>query len=261
MNKIGISLWAIAMVCVLALSGLSLGVSAGGISHAPRIKIKDGSSSSTNWGGYAVTGGAGSVTDVKGSWIVPAVTCTSGNQYSSFWVGIDGYSSNSVEQTGTDSDCSGATPVYSAWYEYYPKYPVYSRMAIHPGDVMFAEVKYTGRSSFTTTLTDVTTGKSFSSTGKVPSAARSSAEWIMEAPYSGGVLPLANFGAVSFGQDYTGRAPTGVATIGSATGAIGSFPAASVQQIAMAYTNGTVKASPSVLTTDGTSFVGTWQQS
>src|ERR1035437_3778384 len=29
---------------------------------------------STNWSGYAVTGANGSVTDVKGSWIVPTVT-------------------------------------------------------------------------------------------------------------------------------------------------------------------------------------------
>jgi hypothetical protein len=57
----------------------------------------------------AVTGSKASVTDVTGSWTVPAVDCTSPNGtpngYSSFWVGIDGYGSNTVEQIGTDSDC------------------------------------------------------------------------------------------------------------------------------------------------------------
>src|SRR5215469_11261542 len=50
---------------------------------------------STNWSGYALTGSRGSVTDVKGSWIVPAVNCSqTPSAYSSLWVGIDGYSSN-----------------------------------------------------------------------------------------------------------------------------------------------------------------------
>src|ERR1035437_4462946 len=76
---------------------------------------------SGNWGGYAVTGTKGSVTDVKASWVVPAIVgnCPSTNQYSSFWVGIDGYSSNTVEQIGTDSDCVNSKPVYYAWYEFY----------------------------------------------------------------------------------------------------------------------------------------------
>ena len=43
-----------------------------------------------------------------------------GFPYSSFWVGIDGYSSSSVEQLGTDSDCAGNTPDYYAWWEMYP---------------------------------------------------------------------------------------------------------------------------------------------
>ena len=35
----------------------------------------DGSITNTAWSGYVVNGPSGSVTDVKGSWIVPAVTC------------------------------------------------------------------------------------------------------------------------------------------------------------------------------------------
>src|SRR5260370_36349871 len=89
-------------------------------SQAPRIRGKNGSS--TNWSGYAVetnlaTPQSGVVSDVKGQWIVPSVTCNSTATYASLWVGIDGYSSNSVEQTGTDSDCSGGSGVYYAWYE------------------------------------------------------------------------------------------------------------------------------------------------
>src|ERR1035438_4845265 len=132
--------------------------------HRPikdRVDHGDGTSTSTNWSGYAVTGT--SFTSAEGSWIVPTATCTSGTQYASFWVGIDGYSSSSVEQTGTDSDCSGKTPQYYAWYEFYPN-PSFeiSSLAIKPGDRMSAKVVYSG-SKFTVTIEDVTTGKSYRS--------------------------------------------------------------------------------------------------
>jgi hypothetical protein len=214
---------------------------------------------STNWAGWAVTGARGSVTDVKGSWIVPAVqgSCPSTNQFSSFWIGIDGYSSSSVEQTGTDSDCQAGSPAYYAWFEFYP-HPsnLITTVAVSPGDTISAEVKYVN-GKFTLHLTDVTTGKSFSKTSKV-SAARTSAEWIAEAPSSsGGVLPLANFGTVHFGYDATSVAGTGSATLSGTTGAIGTYSTA--VPITMVNKAGTLtKASPSTLTPDGTSFNVTW---
>lgn len=53
-------------------------------------------STSTNWSGYANTGAT--FTDVKGSWTEPTATCSSGQTaYSSFWVGIDGDTTNTVE--------------------------------------------------------------------------------------------------------------------------------------------------------------------
>jgi hypothetical protein len=218
------------------------------------------SAQSTNWAGYAVTAAAKGVTDVKGSWIVPKIqgTCPATNQYSSFWVGIDGFSSNSVEQTGTDSDCQGGAAVYYAWFEFYPKPShLISGLTISAGDTISAEVKYSG-GKFTTTLRDVTTGQSYSASAKV-NAQRSSAEWIAEAPSSsGGILPLADFGTVSFGTDYTSVASTNDATISGTTGNIGSF--ANVVAITMVNNAGTAtKAAPSSLSTDGTSFQVTWQ--
>src|SRR5438105_2174985 len=67
-------------------------------------------STSGNWSGYAATGGG--FTSVSASWVQPAVSCTSKTTYSSFWVGIDGDGSNSVEQTGSEADCSGGRAVY-----------------------------------------------------------------------------------------------------------------------------------------------------
>jgi Peptidase A4 family len=72
-------------------------------------------STSSNWSGYSAFKSRVKFTDVKGDWIQPAATCTSERTYSSFWVGIDGYNSNTVEQTGTDADCNNGSPVYYAW--------------------------------------------------------------------------------------------------------------------------------------------------
>ena len=229
---------------------------------APRIPgLRNGQS--LNWSGYAVTGSAGSVSDVKGSWIVPAIVGSypATNQYSSFWVGIDGYTSNTVEQTGTDSDCQSGIPTYYAWYEFYPQRSfIISSLTIKPGDTMFAEVNYSSKNSFTVVIRDQTTGKAFSTSHKVSSAARTSAEWIAEAPSSGGILPLANFGAVNFGFDYTAITDSCYATVNGVTGAIASF-GSSVQTITMVNSSGQTKARPSALTSDGTSFTIIWESS
>ena len=153
-------------------------------------------STSTNWSGYAVTGSR--FTSVSAQWTEPTVSC-SGTAYSSFWVGLDGDTSSTVEQTGTDADCSGGTPQYYAWYEMYPKFPVNLSGTVRPGDHLSASVTTNGNGSFTLTITDSTQGWTNTTTARLKRAQLASAEVIAEAPSSsGGVLPLANFGTVSF---------------------------------------------------------------
>jgi hypothetical protein len=165
---------------------------------------------SSNWSGYAVTGAAGSVSYVAGTWTVPTVsTKTSG--YSAVWVGIDGYNSSSVEQLGTGEDVSGGRATYYAWYEMYPAGSVtISSMTVKPGDVMTASVTYDPvAKDFVLAMTDVTQSENFSITMAAPNAARSSAEWVVEAPSSGsGILPLANYGTVTFSNAYASIAGT-----------------------------------------------------
>ena len=216
---------------------------------------------SGNWSGYAVTGAKGSVTDVKASWVVPAIqgTCPATAQYASFWVGIDGFTSNTVEQIGTDSDCVNGAPVYYAWYEFYPHFSYTIGVAVKPNDIVSAEVKATGKGEFTVTLTNETTTATFSHSEKVPSANQVSAEWVAEAPYSGGVLPLADFNTVTFGSDYTAQPITCFATIGNVTGPIGTTSfSPNTYDITMDTSSGVIKAKPSVLSTDGTSFSIAW---
>ncbi len=221
---------------------------------------------STNWSGFAVTGSSGSVSDAKGSWIVPSVSCSSSTTYSSYWVGIDGYSSNTVEQTGTDSDCSSGHGVYYAWYEFYPNPSVQiSGFTVNPGDKISAEVSYsTSTGQFTTTITDGT--QHFSTSASVSGAARSSAEWIVERPALCNrvhckLTSLSNFGTVSLGTDYTQVASTNYATINGSTGAIGSFGSANIHRITMVNNSGSTLAEPNPLSSDGTSFTETWYAS
>src|ERR1700733_13746046 len=89
-----------------------MGVSA---AHTRGLKFE---AQSTNWSGYAGT--TGRYTSGSASLLLPAGTCSRGDQYAAFWVGLDGYNSTTVEQTGSEVDCIGRTAQYYAWYEMYP---------------------------------------------------------------------------------------------------------------------------------------------
>jgi len=253
-------LYRLLAVAAIAIPPLSAQVSVAPRQHAP-IRIveerDDNTVTSNNWSGYALTGASGSFTETKGSWIVPAVTCTSGTQYAAFWVGIDGYKSETVEQTGTDSDCSKGVPSYYAWYEFFPEPSfIISSLEIKPGDRMAAAVHY-DNPEFTITIEDLTTGQSFTKSARVPAAMRKSAEWVAEAPTSvTGIQPLSDFGTVLFGEDDTGIRGTCDATMDGHTGPIAEFP--NIYQITMVSLTGATESVPSALSSDGSSFSATW---
>jgi len=95
-------------------------VQPGGVSHlvgpgTTYLGARNATVTSINWSGYAATGGTGAFTSISSSWVEPTVKCSSGDQYSSFWVGLDGYNNDSVEQTGSGVDCAGRTPEYYSW--------------------------------------------------------------------------------------------------------------------------------------------------
>lgn len=227
----------------------------------------DGTAQSTNWSGYAVTGS--SFNSVKGSWTVPAAVCTgvraSQPEYSALWVGLDGYNSDSVEQTGTASWCNGTQPSYYAWYEFYPQPAYLVPFQVSPGNTITASVTYSGN-AFKVTITNESTKQSYSysPTNLRSNAARSSAEWIVEAPCctnNGGILPLADFGQAFFGLDYTGQTGTNYATGSSASGSIGSFGSNSYFEINKVGSSSSPQTSTcSVLTSDGASFSCSWAQ-
>jgi hypothetical protein len=154
---------------------------------------------SSNWSGYALSRGNGAFRGVSASWVQPAGHCAgvAGHRYAAFWVGLDGFASHSVEQTGTDTDCRGRTPTYYGWYEMFPAAPVFFRTKVNPGDHISASVTFRGTRTYTLVLRDITRGWTHTIVKNQAGLSRSSAEVIVEAPSSGsGVLPLANFGTV-----------------------------------------------------------------
>jgi hypothetical protein len=202
---------------------------------------------STNWSGYAATGASGAFRSVSASWTQPTATCPSSSaQYSSFWVGLDGFNSTSVEQTGTDSDCAGTRPTYYGWYEMFPAAPVNFTNPVAPGDQMSASVTFSGTATYTLVLTNHTRGWTRTVTRTQAGLARSSAEVITEAPSSStGVLPLANFGTVH----YTGATANGT-----------SLASQSPTGIVMVNSSGTAKDSTSAISSAG-AFSNTWIRS
>jgi hypothetical protein len=234
----------LSVISVAALMSVGASGAAAATSHgamrAPNHKISN--STSSNWSGYAVTGGR--YTTVTSTWVQPSVTCSGGTAYSSFWVGIDGDTSGTVEQTGTEADCNGSTPVYSSWYEMYPKFPVNYSNPVAPGDHFTGTVSTDGKGNFTLTLSNTTRGWTQSVAKRLKNAKLASAEVIAEAPSSsGGVLPLANFGTVSF----SGATVNGALLTSSTPG----LDAITMQS------GSTVKAQPSGMSNG--SFTVTWK--
>ena len=199
---------------------------------------------SQNWSGYAAHGK--SYKKISASWVEPAGHCTGSRAFSSFWAGLDGFNSQTVEQTGTSVDCSGGHARYYGWYEMYPAFPVNFSNPVHPGDHITGSVTFTGGGHYTLVLKDTTQGWSHTVLKTLNGAANSSAEIIAEAPSSNsGVLPLTNFGTVQFSN-----AAVNGAAIGNAN----------PTKIIMVGGSGRAKDSASALT-GGTAFSVKWLHS
>jgi hypothetical protein len=252
-----------------ALGSLLGGRNANGLRRATAVQ-------SSNWAGYADTNDT--FNSVASSWTEPTVNCADSNSgldgilglstldgllggpgaAAAFWVGLDGYNSTSVEQLVTDSDCDSGSPSYYAWYEMYPNPSVTlpSQYPVKPGDQMTALVSANSSgTSFTLMIKDATAGWNFSTTQTGSGFARSSAEVIAEAPSSCSLLfcsevPLADFGQINY---------SGSSVINSA-GTKGSLASFNANEITMS-DNGTTLATPSSLSSDGSSFSVAWNAS
>jgi hypothetical protein len=194
----------------------------------------------------------GTVNDVAGSWTVPMLAPETGHNYSAIWVGIDGFTSASVEQIGTSHDWVNGNQVNYAWFEMYPSgsYEI-TGFPVEANDVISADVTYVGNNTFQFTISNQTKGVSTTiptSYTVSTSAARSCAEWVVEAPFSGEILPLSDFQIVNFNNCST--------TINGIKAPINHW---TNEEIMMIGNTGALEAIPSPLSNNGTAFNVTWK--
>jgi hypothetical protein len=233
---------------------------------------------SANWSGYVVGNPSSgqSYSSVSGSWVEPAAKCTGSGSYSAFWVGLGGSgggqdvsqsSGSSLEQAGTEVDCSGnGTASHFAWYELVPDAPVKLGVDVHAGDKISTKVSVNGQ-QVNIWLSDDTTGQSATKTLEVSSADTSSAEWIAEAPSTcqQGVsnctpLPLTDFGTVQFSGASATTTDGHTGTISDSdwsTAAVNLAPSSDGVTYAST-SDSTGGATPSSLSSDGSSFSVAW---
>ncbi|HEY2770746.1 MAG TPA: G1 family glutamic endopeptidase [Solirubrobacteraceae bacterium] len=255
---------------LVATGSVAFAIAAPAVASADTTTTEAQASASGNWSGYAVGSSDSSkqYTNVSGSWTEPSANCNAGQGVASFWVGLGGagQDSQALEQTGTEVDCTGASPKHTAWYEVVPSAPVNFNLSVSAGDHMSARVTADGN-DVTMSLKDDTTGQSASKTVHADSVDLSSAEWIAEAPSQcdqGGnctPLPLADFGKVNF--------TNASATAGGHTGTISDSswqaqpielsPGASMDGgFVSDTTTSSAGAQPADLSSDGSSFSVSW---
>ncbi len=213
-------------VLAVAIVGSSSPVIAGparaGAKHAPievvrdengdPLRTIDGRFRSYNWSGYVLPEYQTKKHYIaaQATWTVPTVTYDGYESWSSSWIGIGGFCENkrctqtddTLIQLGTEQDAFSASDTqYYAWYEMLPAAEVPTSLAVNPGDVITASLSCAGActspQSWTLSMTNVTTSDSWSDVF-IYDSPEASVEVIEEAPYSGGILPLADFGRATF---------------------------------------------------------------
>ncbi len=214
---------------------------------------------SNNWSGYVAAENLtnpvnGSVDYAAGYWIVPTLLSTKDDTYSAIWVGIDGFTNGTVEQIGTSHNWINGAQQNYAWFEMYPSGAfMIGGFPVNVGDAISVRVGYQGHGVFKLVITNWTQDVSYT----VPSfytvntaALRSSAEWILEAPFSSSTLPLADFNTVTF--NYCS------AVINKIHGTINNDGWQNDEMV-MEDNPSYVKAVPTELQKDGTSFKVNWE--
>jgi hypothetical protein len=215
------------------------------------------SPTSPNWAGYVAQSGK-PFTRVTGRWTEPTAQCgTSGSSVSAFWVGLDGYQDQTVEQIGVQAKCTDGVASYYAWWQMWPSpyqdLPV-AEYPVRPADVMTASVSRSG-DNYTLTLQS-SAGWKFS-TVQTATAEDSSAEWIASSPRrceSCKYDLLANFQQIGFTD--AEAATTGplrpVSTFTHGQGPV---------SLTMVDAAGTVRAQPGALDQWGGGFTVVWKHS
>jgi hypothetical protein len=256
------------------LAAVSAACALGAVPAASAATTDVQQASSGNWSGYVAGSSSSSSSgtrfkSVSGSWVAPTANCTStGSGYSAFWVGLGGAGqTQALEQAGTEADCNAEGQAgYFAWYELVPAAPVRVKLAVSPGDHISTRVTVEG-SSVDVSVSNQTTGQSFSKQLTMSNPDASSAEWIAEAPSSCDSsassctpLPLTDFGTVKFTSSSATTTDGHTGSISDSdwsTAAVSLTPGAGSSGfggVDLSTGQSSGSATPSALSSDGSSF-------
>ena len=138
----------------------------------------------SNWSGYIAA--SGTFTAATGTFTVPSLQAgTPSTDALGEWVGIDGFSDQSLIQAGVYEHPDPANPnlfLLSPWWEILPAPQTdITSVAVQPGDQVTVTIAEVSGSEWDISLLDDTNGQSFT-TYQTYTGPGSSAEWIVEAP-------------------------------------------------------------------------------
>lgn len=216
----------------------------------------------STWAGYVAARPPGTFSCVEGSWREPTVTCGAADAAVHYWVGIGGYTSSdlgifdnihAIQKVGTGVECEDGEPDHYAWHQVAPREssdqpfdpaPDGGDLVIEPGDLVWAQIRYTG-DAFVMTVANLSTGDMRSTTARGGDGHRSSAEWVV-----GGEPgePIARFDSFTFLD--------GLSTMDGVVGPIGSK--AWRRNWVDEWGGGVRRLGVSPLSDDGGSFGVTW---
>ncbi len=198
---------------------------------------------------------------VTATFKVPTVTCTSADSQVSFWVGLNGFGSSTVEQTGVAAVCGpgpdGPIPEYVSWYERYPD-GVNVKAQVSPGDLIKVSVYFdSSTGNYDMALTDSDDSSADISVAKPcpsgHSCTNNSAEVIVEdpggSPANGNIL--AKFSTVNFSN-------VAVTSRDGTHGTLEGNSLWSAHEMTMEYPGSTLMAQPSARQDGATAFSDTW---
>lgn len=236
-----IAVWLLLLVAVLSfLSYLDAFFSLSPSSHTI---------TSIGWAGYIVSSSFNEqrqIVAISASWIVPKINVSSGNGYSSAWIGVGGQLDKTLIQVGTEHNLLNGRENYAAWYEMLPAYSSrIDNFTIAAGHRIIASLRLVDNESGTWNiqLSDATNGQGFNQ-NFVYNSTLSTGEWIVErSAVNGQISNLADFGSITFSNCK--------AELGNENGAISNY---SYSIVHMTNQQCNTLAATQPLNTDGSSF-------
>jgi Peptidase A4 family len=133
----------------------------------------------------------------------------------STWIGIDGWNSTSLIQTGTATDfnASNGTTHYFAWFEVLPAQQTEQvQFDVSAGDAIYAAITQSSSTQWLIVLVDRTNGRTITTT-QTYSGPQNAADFVQEAPTNTStntVLPLAKFATLTFLNARVNSSPPGL---------------------------------------------------